>query len=347
MRLRLVKSLILCSSLVTTCADESFRKGRTIVRRANRLVVGKRLRRRLDVPHPSTSTKAPTPSTKQPSSPSTKQPSLPSTKQPSLPSTKQPSSPSTKQPSSPSTKRPTNTATGVPTITSTKAPSLTPSKAPNYPSTKKPSHFPTKQPTKAPSKPPTQAPLCTLEANLGFPNWEDPDDATHFGYHTDYLSVFRGEDEGDICDSTLNPDWCEYTNTAEGGTSAYIGNIDDFYYPDEADIYDQMQEETIIISNAQDKIHYLCVEHWFNSKDYYPEYYTWMDHMMAAVLTVKKNGVDMGGDWSHPVDIDTPSHIKDKGEEKVNPDYEDYFCITVTCTDACDCTADDYSVYYA
>ena len=50
----------------------------------------------------------------------------------------------------------------------------------------------------------------------------------------------------------------------------------------------------------------------------------------------------------HPVDIDTPSHIKDKGEEKVNPDYEDYFCITVTCTGVCDCTADDdYSVYYA
>ncbi len=66
---------------------------------------------------------------------------------------------------------------------------------------------------------------------------------------------------------------------------------------------------------------------------------------MAAKLIMKNNGSEIEGEWSHPVDLDTPTHIDKNGKSSINPDYDGNFCITVTCTDLCDCNADDYTLY--
>jgi hypothetical protein len=170
-----------------------------------------------------------------------------------------------------------------------------------------------------------------------------------FGYHTDYLSVYRGDGYYDYCSSYVKQEWCLYSNIDENGTSAYIANVDDYDYPVDGEIKDELNEEIITINDAEGMVHYLCVTHLFNEVDYSHNDATWQDHMMAATLTVKKNGFDMGDDeWSHPVDREIASNIEYEDGEPTNPAYEGRFCIKVSCTDLCDCSADDYTytVYY-
>lgn len=166
---------------------------------------------------------------------------------------------------------------------------------------------------------------------------------SYYGFHADYLTVFRGNDKDNYCDAFENPDWCSYVNTAEDGTSAFIGKIDDLYYEE---FISGLDEEIFTIYDAEGEFHHLCVAHWFMERDYYPDYYEWNDKMMAATLTVKVNGHDLGGEWSHPVDPSIDTHIKrEDGETVINDDYEGIFCITVTCTNTCDCIAHDYTLY--
>ena len=167
------------------------------------------------------------------------------------------------------------------------------------------------------------------------------------GFHTCYTTVYRGETEENFCYGGLvpMPDWCSYFNTAGGNaTGAYIGNVDD-YYPEDAALYDKIHEETLTLKNAQGMNHYICVHHWFNDMDYYPNEPTWKDHMMAATLTIKKNGIKLEGNWSHPVDINTPTHVTENGKQTPNQDYQGIFCLTVSCSDLCNCSVYDYQAY--
>lgn len=81
---------------------------------------------------------------------------------------------------------------------------------------------------------------------------------SYYGYHADYLAIYRGDNETDICYSTNVPEWCNYTNSG-GGDSAYIGNIDDVYYPEEAMEVDEIHEETFVIIDTGGEYHYMCV----------------------------------------------------------------------------------------
>lgn len=185
---------------------------------------------------------------------------------------------------------------------------------------------------------------CTLKAELGFP-WEDPDDARYMGYHTDWLEVWYSED--DYCDAWTPQPWCTYhnTNTTEGSSTAYIGNVDD-YYDDWAEEEDQIQEEQITIISAAGKTTNFHVRHWFEEKDWYYEYDCWRDHLMAATLTIKNLSKDLyvedwegNTEWSHPVDNKTGTHV----DGKTNDQYDGQFSISVECDEECDCHVSSYN----
>lgn len=190
--------------------------------------------------------------------------------------------------------------------------------------------------------------ICPLRAKLGYPGWEDPDDATYFGYHSCWLEVYY--DYYDYCDawSWQERDWCTYenTNTTEGASMAYIGNVDD-YYDDWASYADQIQEEIITIAAVADMTVNFHSYHWYLKEDWYYEYDCWNDHMMAAKLSIQNLNTgtfvrDEFGQflWNHPVDEDIRTHLPN-GD--INPEYQGEFGISVTCDTSCNCNAHDYT----
>lgn len=206
--------------------------------------------------------------------------------------------------------------------------------------TTSPSHEPTFSPTSSPTSAPSiEKQECTLVARLGHP-YNDPDDAPYKGYHYDWLEVSRYEDDddsGSYCDAWTTEQWCEYENSVKGETGAYWANVDDYYYPEWAEETDALHKEKI---TTVDMIgtSYFSVYHYFFEQDYYTSEASWADHMMAAKLTIwnktRNIGLHPQGGWSHPVDINTPTHIN--GE--INPDYSGYFYIEVNCSSTCECT---------
>jgi len=185
-----------------------------------------------------------------------------------------------------------------------------------------------------------------LKAELGFPDWEDPDEADYFGYHTNYLEVWYNATN--YCDAWTSKPWCTYENSNPGSAMSYVSNIDDYYWPEEllAEC-DHIQEEQFTIRNAQNKTTNFNVYHVFEAKDYYPEYETWNDHMMAPILTItsestgEKVSDENGNDrWHHPVDKDIRTHTE---EGEVNPEYQGNFGISVTCDNKCECSAHGYT----
>jgi hypothetical protein len=183
---------------------------------------------------------------------------------------------------------------------------------------------------------------CVLKAKLFHP-YDDPDEAPFMGYHADWLLVTKGEDPENFCYSLeSNQTWCTYTNLdTKYGDSAYIGNVDDYYYEELAAEDDKLFKEEITINNAENVTTYFDVSHFFLDKDYYPEYYCWNDHLMAATLTIEVVSQDLflspTGGWSHDVDVDMPTHTADG---KVNQDYQGNFSVAVTCSTSCNCTVD-------
>jgi hypothetical protein len=159
----------------------------------------------------------------------------------------------------------------------------------------------------------------------------------NFGYQTDFLFAYRGHfDDKEICASYYeDEEWCNYSSTyLFNGTSAYIDDVDDLYYLDGYE-FDQLDEEVIRLTDVAGTHHQLCAYHWFDLEDIDNDNPTWQDHVMPATLSVKKNGIDMGGQWSHPVDL----HVS------ADPEYEAVFCITVACSTLCECSAGNYTLY--
>eukprot|EP01083_Nonionella_stella_P232271 819575_1 len=122
-----------------------------------------------------------------------------------------------------------------------------------------------------------------------------------------------GDAEGYICSAFYSddlPSWCTYQNSDPNGDSAYIANADDAYYDE-----DVLTSETIEIFNAEGSTFNFDVSHYFFYKDYYPDEPGWQDHVMATVLKINneshatQNELNTDG-WSHPTDINTPTHIK-------------------------------------
>lgn len=208
---------------------------------------------------------------------------------------------------------------------------------------------PTPSPTAKPTPSPTKAWAgndsdCILQADLAFP-FEDPDDAAYYGYVADYMAITMAGDDWWECSWGYShdlPEWCTYSNSDPNGDSAYVANIDDYYFDDSLQ---DLWAETIKISEAKGNTYNILVTHWFFNQDYYPELDSWNDHMLAPILKVKNlSNPDQGQiknkGWSRPVDKDTPTHIqKNNGEWKINPDFKDKFMVTVSCDKKCFCEA--------
>ena len=253
----------------------------------------------------------------------------------------------TMTPSNAPTESPTDSPTNSPVPSSSPTVTMTPTNMPSGSSD---------SPTDSPTSSPTQE--CTLIAKLGHP-YDVPNDAPYKGYHYDWLEVskYKYDDDdyyyeqyyddayyneeyyedyydGTWCDSWTSAPWCEYENSVPGQTGAYIQNVDDDYYED----MDLLTKEKITTVNMVGTS-YFSVYHWFNDQDYYIDDASWAgDHMMAAKLTIwnktKKVMLNPQGGWSHPVDFNTPTHV----DGNINPDYDGYFYIEVSCSSTCDCT---------
>lgn len=241
----------------------------------------------------------------------------------------------------------------TPTKAPTKAPTKPPTKSPTNPPTKSPTKPPTNLPTKSPTKSPTGAPVaipavpateCELRAILKYPWGTNPDDAPYYGYVSEYLEVREAGDDWWVCSGyyrTDLPDWCAYSNTSPDPTAegANLENYEDYYDPNAPDM---QTSETVIISGAAARVFNFDVLHWFWANDYYADYETWNDHMIASVLKIKNlsnsNQNFLSDGWSHPVDINTKTHIQDaNGSFSVNPAYKGDIRVVVWCDDNCFC----------
>ncbi len=162
---------------------------------------------------------------------------------------------------------------------------------------------------------------CSLEAHLGFPGWDKPDDVPYFGFHACWLEVYYSDD--DFCDAEVGASWCKYENSnpAPGSESAFLANPK----PENELLIDwTKQEETISISSAGSKVTNFIVYHWYFEKDYYPNDPDWKDHMLAPTLSIRNLSTgelitdenDKTG-WKHPTDPNISTHTAD-GE--INPD---------------------------
>jgi len=196
---------------------------------------------------------------------------------------------------------------------------------------------------------------CVLKAQFAHP-FEDPDDAPYKGYHGDYLEISKGSTQpADLCDSGTPAAWCLYKNSYEGGTQAYVGNIDDYYtaYLEDCEF---LLKETIITRGMKGNMHTFYGYHIYGTQEWYSENDDWSDHMLAAVLkiTVMNTGKqvvdeDGVGEWSHPTDKNTLTHIvteKEEDDETINPDHIGAFSVEVTCDDACGCTASNFKTFH-
>ena len=206
---------------------------------------------------------------------------------------------------------------------------------------------PVASPTAAPVKSPTAAPVadpavvCNLRAVLKF-TFDTADAAEYYGYHSDYMEVAKAGDDYYPCSNYYQdelPAWCTYENSSPEGDSAYVSHVDDTY-----EDLNLVNTETIEISGFAGDSYEIRVSHYFYQNDYYANSAGWDDHMLAAVLQVTNMSTAQeqlsSGGWSHPVDLWTPTHIKDdEGKDMMNPDYEGKFKVTVDCDDACVCAA--------
>jgi len=186
---------------------------------------------------------------------------------------------------------------------------------------------------------------CELRAILKYPWGTNPDDAPYYGYVTEYLEVREVGDDWWVCSGyyrTDLPAWCKYSNTSPDPTAdgANLENYEDYYDPNAPDI---QTSETVIISGAAARVFNFDVLHWFWDNDYYTDYETWNDHMIASVLKIKnlsnpnQKFLSDGG-WSHPVDINTKTHIQDaNGDFSINPAYKGDIRVVVWCDDNCFC----------
>ena len=185
---------------------------------------------------------------------------------------------------------------------------------------------------------------CDLKATLGYP-FDSPNDATYYGYNSDYLEVTKADVDSWECSwaySDSLPDWCTYKNTDPNGDAASVVNLDDYYFDTEG--LDIVTGEEITITGAAGNSYNFVVNHWFYDQNYYPTMDKWNDHMMPATLKVKNmSNADQGQlrtkGWTRPVKADVPTHIKEGGEWIVNPDYKAKFMVTVSCSDDCFCSS--------
>jgi hypothetical protein len=190
-----------------------------------------------------------------------------------------------------------------------------------------------------------------LEAKLGYPH-DDPNDAPYYGYHADYLTITRngGLEIGDVCfgeEGYYNDSgWCKYRNTeGKGSDIAYIGNVDADFDDVWTKIADVVAIQIFTLNVAHSNTMEFTVSHWYWEEDYYTNYETWSDHMMAAMLTIDNlatgEALHPGDGWSHPVDKNVTTHTPDS---ESNPDYQGKFSVSVTCDELCSCSAHDYTV---
>lgn len=204
---------------------------------------------------------------------------------------------------------------------------------------------------------------CILRADLKF-DFDDPDDAPYYGYHSDYMEVLESGNYDWICSHRYIdelPDWCTYQNSDPDGEYAYIANLDDEYYDDEEE---EIHTETIEVIAAAGRSFEFFVYHYFEWNDYYTYLDTWKDHMMVSLSNITlefspfqfsdsletkapklsitnlshKTQKQVGkGGWSHPVDKNVPTHL---GKGQKNPNYKGKFKVNVSCNDNCYCKSE-------
>jgi len=256
-------------------------------------------------------------------------------------------------------KKPQNLCARVGSTAPTLAP-VKPTKKPAKPTKRpvKPTNRPvkpTKRPVVKPTKKPVAAPVCTLEVTLGF-GFKDPDDAPYYGYHADWIEVFKKDSPDEhVCSSYYNakndlPTWCSYRNSDENGDSAFVSNLEDEYYTLEyLKENEHATQEKLRIKTASEYPTKINVYHYLFENDYYTSLKTWNDYMMAASLSIynvsNEKQDQIGRDLKHPTSKDVPTHIKKNGKWVGNPDYKGNFGLTVTCTKNCFCEVSNLKVF--
>jgi len=172
--------------------------------------------------------------------------------------------------------------------------------------------------------------------------------APYYGDHTDFLEITKKKDKESMCSYYYDPTWCNYKNSREGGDSAQVWNVEDYYYtPEQLKDEEILSKETFRITDAAHDSTIIKGWHYFNyyGIDYYPEHAEWNDHMMAPrvkVYNLSNPNQDIVGKragYSHPVSKEVPTHIKDeKGNFKENQKYEGNIEIEIKCTNGCWCS---------
>jgi len=207
------------------------------------------------------------------------------------------------------------------------------------------SRKPTSLPTHSPSESPT-LPICNLELKLAHP-FESAKESPYYGYHADMLSISNGKEECDI----YYPDseWCNF-RVSNNGDSAFLWHIP--YYN-----YFYLDKVTVDLKDTANKSFTINVQHWYS-----PTEESWTDdevshkykaHLLSPNLTIrnktnKENEIvksESGDvDWAHPVSDDIKPYQKMGNKYVMNPEYEGFLSVDVSCSESCFCEVVDPTI---
>lgn len=202
-------------------------------------------------------------------------------------------------------------------------------------------------PTRAPSPSPTEKVKCNLKATLSFP-FDRVNDAPYYGGHADWLEISKKNYRNEyICSSYYAskndiPGWCEYKNSDPDGDSAFVENLEDYYYTQSfLKEYEALTSETFRIKDAADHVTIIEGYHWLFDEDYYSDLPDWQDHMMVPQLEVRNMSNDkqdlIGKKLQHPAKKDISTHIKKNGKWSGNPNYKGNISVEIHCNKFCRC----------
>jgi len=216
-----------------------------------------------------------------------------------------------------------------------------------------PAPFP---PTKSPVQKPTNAPItvkqvtCKLKVTNGFP-FESANDAPYYGSHADWVEVHEEDNPYDYCSGLYEafPPWCSYTNSGLIGDSAYVENVEDYYYENPAE-REALNAETFVVEMRAGVNLFINSYHYFFSNNYYADIPEWNDHAMSPEVKIfnlsNQTQDQIGATYKHPAKNQVSTHI-DLGNEtfQVNPKYEGNMEIGIQCSEFCWCTPVSFRVF--
>jgi len=206
-------------------------------------------------------------------------------------------------------------------------------------------------PTPAPVTPPTNTPVkqqgstCELQVVHAHPITK-VDNAPYYGEHADLLEISRTA--GSWCSYYSDLDWCTYTNSeGENYYGAWVNNLEKYYLDAYLLEHQQLSTETFKVQHAAEQMTIINSYHLFGNEEYYPNYDTWQDHMMAPVVKIYNLSNDaqtLVGSYQHPTDTEIPDLKKDlDGLWSANELYEGNMKIVISCSKFCWCTEESFS----